>query len=562
MTADTSAVPAPVAAHRPPLRGLTGWLTSTDHKVIGKAYCVTGFFYFMLSGAFALAMRAELARPGLQFLTTEAYNQLFTMHGSAMMYLFATPFAFGLANYVVPLQIGAPDMSFPRLNALGFWLFFFGGIVMVSGFLTPDGAADFGWFSYAPLSTEIYAPQAGVDLWIVGILLTGLGTTIGAINLVTTIFTLRAPGMTMFRMPVFTWNMLVVSVLTLLAFPVLTVAMIMLVADRHLGGQIFSAANNGPILWQHLFWFFGHPEVYIVALPFFGVVSDVLPVFSKKPVFGYKGLIFATFAIAAYSLTVWAHHMLTTGAVVLPYFAGLTFVIAIPTGVKFFNWIGTMWGGSLTFPTPMLWSLGFLMTFLLGGLTGVMLASPPINFHVHDSYFVVAHFHYVLFGSIVFGAFAAVYYWWPKMTGRLLSEPLGKLHFWITFVGFHTTFFVQHILGMRGMPRRIADYSFSDGFATLNTVSTVGSFLLGISTLVFLANAVMSLRRAPDAPDDPWVFGQTLEWLTTSPPPRANFHWLPRIRSNRPAWDHRYPEHPALGHHRKPSATGEPTGQR
>jgi cytochrome c oxidase subunit 1 len=553
MTATDVAVPA--RPHHAPLRGLTGWITSTDHKVIGKAYCLTGFFYFMLSGAFALAMRAELARPGLQLLTHEQYNQLFTMHGSAMMYLFATPFAFGLANFVVPLQIGAPDMSFPRLNALSFWLFFFGAFVMVSGFLTPDGAADFGWFSYAPLSTEIYAPHAGVDLWIVGLLLTGLGTTIGAINLVTTIFTLRAPGMTMFRMPVFTWNMLVVSVLTLLAFPVLTVAMLMLATDRHLGGHVFSAANNGPILWQHLFWFFGHPEVYIVALPFFGVVSDVLPVFSKKPVFGYKGLIFATFAIAAYSLTVWAHHMLTTGAVVLPYFAGLTFVIAVPTGVKFFNWIGTMWGGSLTFPTPMLWSIGFLVTFLVGGLTGVMLASPPINFHVHDSYFVVAHFHYVLFGSIVFGAFAGVYYWWPKMTGRLLGEGLGKLHFWITFIGFHTTFFVQHILGIRGMPRRIADYSFADGFASLNTVSTVGSFLLGISTVVFLVNVALAARRPADAPDDPWVFGQTLEWLTTSPPPRQNFRWLPRIRSNRPAWDHRYPDHPGLTHHRQRKAS-------
>jgi cytochrome c oxidase subunit 1 len=547
MTPGTATRSSAAPAHRQ-LRGLTGWITSTDHKVIGKSYCLTGFAYFLLSGFFALLMRAELMRPGMQVLTSEQYNQLFTMHGSMMMYLFATPFAFGLANFIVPLQIGAPDMSFPRLNALSFWLFFFGGLVMVSGMLTPDGAPDFGWFSYAPLSTQIYSPQAGADLWIVGIMLTGLGTTIGAINLVTTIITLRAPGMTMFRMPIFTWNMLVVSVLTLLAFPVLTVAMVMLLADRHLGAFVFSSANNGPILWEHLFWFFGHPEVYIVALPFFGVVSDILPVFSKKPVFGYKGLVFATFAIAAYSLTVWAHHMYTTGAVVLPYFAGLTFIIAIPTGVKFFNWIGTMWGGSLTFPTPMLFSIGFLLTFLAGGLTGVMLASPPIDYHVHDSYFVVAHFHYVLFGSIVFGAFAGTYYWWPKMTGRLLNETLGKVHFWVTFIGFHMTFFVMHILGIRGMPRRVADYTFKDGFATLNTVSSIGSFLLGISTLIFLVNVLVTSRKTPDAADDPWIYGQTLEWVTSSPPPRQNFTWLPRIRSNRPAWDHVYPDHPALGH--------------
>ena len=548
MTATATVPAAPAAPSHQPLRGLTGLITTTDHKVIGKAYCLTGFGYFMLSGLFALLIRAQLAGPGVKLLSREQYDQLFTMHGSIMMYLFATPFAFGLANFVVPLQIGAPDMSFPRLNALSFWLFFFGGLVMISGFLTPDGAADFGWFSYAPLSTEIYAPHVGVDLWIVGIILTGLGTTLGAINLVTTIFTLRAPGMTMFRMPIFTWNMLVVSVLTLLAFPVLTVAMLMLLVDRHLGGFVFSSANNGPILWEHLFWFFGHPEVYIVALPFFGVVSDILPVFSKKPVFGYKGLVFATFAIAAYSLTVWAHHMYTTGVVVLPYFAGLSFVIAVPTGVKFFNWIGTMWGGSLTFPPPMLFSIGFLLTFLGGGLTGVMLAAAPIDFHLAKSYFLVAHFHYTMFGSIVFGAFAAIYYWWPKMTGRMLGERLGKAHFWVTFIGFHTTFFVQHILGIRGMPRRVASYAPTDGFTFLNRVSTVGSFLLGISTVIFLVNVALTARRPADAANDPWEYGQTLEWVTTSLPPRQNFTALPRIRSNRPAWDVNYPDNPGLGH--------------
>ena len=401
---------APPVANRRPSPGMGSKvvkvLTTTDHKVIGLLYLCTAFGFFIFSGILAEIMRLELARPGLDFVSQEQYNSLFTMHGSIMMFLVAPPLAYGFTNFIMPLQIGAPDMSFPRLNAFSYWLYLFGGLTVVSGFLTPDGAASFGWFAYAPLNDIIHSPNLGSDLWIIGLITSGLGTILGAVNFITTIITLRAPGMTMFRMPIFTWNMLVTSILVLMAFPVITAAFFALEADRHLGAHIYDVETGGAILWQHLFWFFGHPEVYIVALPFFGVVSEVIPVFSRKPMFGYKGLVFATLGIAALSMTVWAHHMFATGAVLLPFFSFLSFLIAVPTGVKFFNWIGTMWRGQLTFETPMLFCIGFLLTFLLGGLTGVLLASPPIDFHVSDTYFVVAHFHYVVFGTAIFGFFA------------------------------------------------------------------------------------------------------------------------------------------------------------
>ena len=517
-------------------------LRTTDHKVIGRLYLVTSFVFFLAGGIMALLMRAELARPGLQFLSQEQYNQLFTMHGTVMLLLFATPLLFAFANLVLPLQIGSPDVSFPRLNAFSYWLFLFGGLTAMAGFLTPGGAADFGWFAYAPLNSAINSPGAGADMWIVGLVISGLGTILGGVNMITTVITLRAPGMTMFRMPIFTWNIFVTSVLILLAFPILTAALLALLADRHLGAQVFDSANGGALLWQHLFWFFGHPEVYIVALPFFGIVTEVFPVFSRKPLFGYTGLVFATLAIAALSMTVWAHHMFATGAVLLPFFSFMTFLIAVPTGVKFFNWIGTMWRGALTFETPMLFALGFLVTFLFGGLTGILLASPPIDFHVSDSYFVVAHFHYVLFGTIVFATYAGIYFWFPKFTGRFLDERLGKLHFWSTFVGFHTTFLVQHWLGNIGMPRRYADYLPNEGFTTLNTISSIGAFVLGSSTLVFMWNVYKSYRYGEvTTADDPWGFGNSLEWATSSPPPRHNFTSLPRIRSERPAFELHYP---------------------
>jgi cytochrome c oxidase subunit 1 len=524
-------------------RTFVKWMTTTDHKVIGNLYLISSFIFFMIAGLMAMVIRAELARPGLQFVSNEQYNQMFTMHGTIMLFLFATPLFAGFANAMMPLQIGAPDVSFPRLNLVAFYMFLFGGIIVVSGFLTPDGAASFGWFAYAPLSNAVNSPTIGADLWIIGLAISGLGSILGAVNFITTIFTMRAPGMVMFRLPIFTWTILLTSVLVLMAFPVLAASLIVLQVDRSFGAQVFEAANGGAILWQHLFWFFGHPEVYIIALPFFGIISEVIPVFSRKPIFGYKGLVFATIAIAGLSVAVWAHHMYVTGAVSLPFFALTTMLIAVPTGVKFFNWIGTMWRGSISFETPMLFVIGFLITFLLGGLTGVMLAMPPIDFHVSDSYFVVAHFHYTVFGTVVFAMFAGFYFWWPKLTGRMLDDSLGKIHFWTVFIGFQVTFLIQHWLGIKGMPRRYADYLASDGFTLGNTISSIGSFLLGASTLFFLWNVYKTWRTAPLVKvNDPWGWGMSLEWATSCPPPRHNFTELPRIRSERPAFDAAHPE--------------------
>ena len=520
-------------------RGLLAFATTTDHKRIGVAYMVTAFAFFLIGGALAGIMRTELFSPGNDVVSQGRYNEMFTMHGTIMMFLFIGPFAFGLANYFVPLQIGARDMAFPRLNAMSYWLYLFGGITLLGGFLTADGAADFGWTGYAPLSDIVRSPGVGADLWIMSIVLTGLSGIFTAVNVVATVIAMRAPGMRMFRMPIFTWNMLVTSVLVLIAFPVISAAGAMLFIDRNLGAHIYDADFGGSaILWQHLFWFMGHPEVYIVVLPYFGIITEVIPVFSWRPVFGYGGIVFATITIAVLSTGVWAHHMFTTGAVLLPFFTASSMLIAVPTGLKFFNWIGTMWGGRITFPTPMLFALGFLFTFLVGGITGVMLASAPIDFHVHDSYFVVAHMHYVLFGGSVFALYAGIFYWFPKVTGRVLSEGWGKLQFWMMLVGFHLTFFVQFILGLEGMPRRVADYLPEDGFTTYNRISSIGAALLGASTLPFLWNAWGTYRGRLGRPagNDPWG-AQTLEWYTSSPPPPHNYDDLPPIRSERPVWD-------------------------
>ncbi|MFC4225305.1 aa3-type cytochrome oxidase subunit I [Lysinibacter cavernae] len=523
---------------------LVSWITSTDHKVIGYMYLITSFIYFLIGGLMALVIRAQLFAPGLEIVATkEQYNQLFTMHGTIMLLMFATPLFAGFANVIMPLQIGAPDVAFPRLNAFAFWLFNFGSLIAVAGFFTPQGAASFGWFAYAPLSNTTFSPGVGGNLWVLGLGLSGFGTILGGVNFITTIITMRAPGMTMWRMSIFTWNVLVTSLLVLMAFPVLAAAMFGLAADRIFDAQIYNPEAGGAILWQHLFWFFGHPEVYIIALPFFGIVSEIFPVFSRKPIFGYKTLIYATIAIAALSITVWAHHMYVTGSVLLPFFSLMTMLIAVPTGVKIFNWIGTMWRGSITFQTPMLWSLGFLISFVFGGLTGVILASPPLDFHISDTYFVVAHFHYVIFGTVVFAMFAGFFFWWPKWTGKMLNERLGKIQFWILFVGFHMTFLIQHWLGVMGMPRRYATYLPEDGFDWMNQLSTVGSVLLGISIIPFLLNVYITHRRAPKVTvNDPWGYSRSLEWATSCPPPRHNFTSIPRIRSESPAFDLNHPE--------------------
>jgi cytochrome c oxidase subunit I len=530
---------------RTPTKGsiLAGWLSSTDHKVIGYMYLITSFIFFLLAGIMALLIRIQLLGPDNHVVSDQQYNELFTMHGTIMLLLFATPLFVGFANVVMPLQIGSPDVAFPRLNLLSYYLFAFGGIILILSFLAPGGAAAFGWYAYSPLTSATYSPGLGADMWIMGLALSGFGTILSAVNFTTTIFCLRAPGMTMFRMPIFTWNALLTSILILLAFPVLAAALLVLEIDRRLGATVFSANSGGAILWQNEFWFFGHPEVYILALPFFGIATEILPVFSRKPLFGYRTLIAATIAIAGLSMTVWAHHMFTTGAVLLPFFSFMTFLIAIPTGVKFFNWAGTMWHGQLTFEPPILYTIGFLIVFLFGGITGVLLASPPLDFAVSDTYFVVAHFHYVLAGTVLFEMFAGLYFWWPKMTGKMLNSKLGKFQFWLMFIGFNMTFLVQHWTGVEGQVRRTANYPDLPGnVTTLNDISTVGSWLLALSVLMFLWNVYITWRFGKRVTeDDPWGYCSSLEWATTCPAPRHNFYRIPRIRSERPAFDLHYP---------------------
>ncbi|WP_051063214.1 cytochrome c oxidase subunit I [Ilumatobacter nonamiensis] len=521
-------------------RTIIGWLTTTDHKALGIAYIVTSMVFLGIGGALAGVIRAELAEPGLQLVSVETYNSVFTIHGSVMVYLFAVPFGFGMANYLLPLQIGAPDLAFPRLNAFSYWLYLIGGAVMLLGFVADGGAASFGWFAYPPLSGAAGTPGIGADMWIVSIILTGTSGTLTAVNVIATVTMMRTPGMTLFRMPILTWNMFITSFMVLVAFPVLSGALLMLLADRQFGTHFFDPVDGGsPILWQHLFWFFGHPEVYIVALPFFGVVTEIFPVFSRRPVFGYKGLVLATLAIGALSTSVWAHHMFATGDLVLPFFAATSLLIGVPTGVKIFNWIGTMWDGSLSFEAPMKFAIGFLVTFVAGGVTGIMLASPTLDFHLTDSYFVVAHFHYVMGGTVIFAMFAAIYFWWPKVTGRLLSEKLGTWHFWLLMAGFNVTFFVQHLLGRAGMPRRVPDYRPIENFELWNKISSFGFLILVASMVPFLINVVRSLRSPATVGADPW-HANSLEWATFSPPADHNFTWLPPIRSERPVFDLRW----------------------
>jgi cytochrome c oxidase subunit 1 len=536
------------------------WLTTVDHKKIGILYILNSFLFFFAAGILALVIRSELMVPGLQFLDENTYNQAFTMHGTIMIFLFVVPVLAGFANYIVPLQLGAPDMAFPRINALSFWLLPLGGGLIFAGYLFGGAAAE-GWTGYAPLSNGRYAEGVGTDLWLIGLTLVGTASILGSVNFIATIFKMRAPGMTLFRMPIFVWTMLVTATLILLATPVLTAGLIALFIDRNYGGSFFDPTTGGnPILWQHIFWFFGHPEVYIVILPAMGVVSEILPVFSRKPLFGYRAFVYATIGIGLLSFSVWAHHMFTTGQVFLPFFAFMTALIAVPTGVKMFNWMATLWRGSLSFTTPMLFALGFISMFLIGGISGVMLSSPPVDFHLQDTYFVVAHLHYVFFGGSVFGVFAAAYFWFPKMSGRRLNEGLGKVHFWMHFIGFNLAFFPMHSLGISGMPRRVADYAPDAGFTGWNIVSTVGAFLIAASILPFIVNVVATLINGERVGDDPWE-ANTLEWATSSPPPPYNFDRLPPIRSERPVFDLRH-RHDAEAHAgvpppEGPSTTGE-----
>ncbi|MDP8943310.1 MAG: cytochrome c oxidase subunit I [Actinomycetota bacterium] len=517
--------------------GWLAWLTTTDHKKIGIMYLVSTFIFFLLGGVEALLMRVQLGAAQNSVMDGDTYNSLLTLHGTTMIFLFIVPVLAGFGNYFVPLMIGARDMAFPKLNALSFWLLLFGGIAFyASVFFAPPTA---GWTSYAPLSDDAFNANGGIDAWIFLIHITGISSLIGAINFVATIHNMRARGMGWGRMPLFVWTILVYSYLLILALPTIAAAVTMLLTDRRFGTAFFDPTAGGdPLLWQHLFWFFGHPEVYIMILPAFGIVSEVLPVFARKPIFGYKAIAASTAAIAFLGLLVWAHHMFTTptATVVLAFFMLSSFAIAVPTGVKVFNWIATLWRGSIHFKTPLYFAVGLVAMFVIGGISGILLAIFPVDWQLHDTYFVVAHLHYVLFGGSVFGIFAGLYYWFPKMTGRLMSERLGKLSFWLMFVGFNLTFLVQHSSGLSGMPRRVYWYSESSGWELYNQVSTAGSWILGLGVLVSLVNVTRSLRRGQRAGNDPWK-GNTLEWFTPSPPPENNFDVVPRVRSVEPMKD-------------------------
>ncbi|MFN3975314.1 MAG: cytochrome c oxidase subunit I [Dehalococcoidia bacterium] len=512
------------------------WLTTVDHKRIGLLYFWTVIFWFLLGGVEALIIRLQLASSDAGVVTPAVYNQLYTMHGTLMVFLVGTPAASVFANLVLPLMIGARDVAFPRLNALSYWIFLFGGLLLNAGWLA-GGAFDVGWTGYANMTARSFTQSIGANFWVMGLIVLGLSTMASAFNFLVTIINMRAPGMTFMRMPLMVWALTVVFILVIFAFPVLTVALIFLWFDRFYGTRFFDPAAGGNVfLWQHLFWVFGHPEVYILILPAFGILSEVIPTFSRKPIFGYATMVMAMGAIAFLGFSVWAHHMFTVGMGPVGNFAFSlsTMLIAIPTGVKVFNWLATMWGGQIRWKTPMLFAGSTVLLFILGGLSGMMHASPPIDSQQQDSYFVVAHFHYVLFGGLVMAMFGGVYYWLPKLTGRLLDEGLGKVHFWLTFIGFNITFFPMHILGALGMPRRIYTYPAEAGWGPLNLLITVGAYILASGVLVFAYNLLRSLRKGEQAGSDPWD-GRTLEWSIPSPPPEYNFERIPVVHG-RDAW--------------------------
>jgi cytochrome c oxidase subunit I len=529
------------APYRPDWRQgrVASWITTTDHKRIGILYIWTSLVFFAAGGILALLMRAQLAQANEHFITKQSYNELFTIHGTTMIFLVVVPIFAGFANFLVPLMIGARDVAFPRLNALSYWLFLFGGVVLYLSFFAKYGASRTGWYGYPPLSEDMFSLGRGQDLWILSLHLLSLGSLLGAINFLATIHNMRAPGMSWMRIPLFVWSIEIYAALLVLVLPVLSVGLTLLLLDRQAGTHFFLPQEGGnAILYQHFFWFFGHPEVYVMVLPAMGIISEVIPVFSRKPIFGYKAIAFSTVAIGFYSMLVWAHHMFSVG---MPNFLNVFFmlssmVIAVPTGVKIFNWLATTWRGNLIFDTAMLWALGFIAVFTIGGLSGIFLAAFPVDWQVTDTYYVVAHMHYVLFGGSVFGIFAGLYYWWPKMFGRMLDERLGKAHFWLVFLGFNLTFFPQHMLGLLGMPRRIYTYQQHGLWEAYNLISSIGAGVMAIGILVFVVNVVRTSRKGVRAVNDPWL-ADTLEWYTTSPPPLQNFDTLPYITSARPLRD-------------------------
>ncbi|HUD49396.1 MAG TPA: cytochrome c oxidase subunit I [Candidatus Baltobacteraceae bacterium] len=528
------------------------WLVTVDHKKLGLMYIMYGLLFFVVGGIEACLIRIQLAVPNNHFLPPQVFNQFFTMHGTTMVFFVGMPLIFGFANYLVPLMIGARDLAFPRLNAFGFWLTVFGGLLLYFSYIGGDGmsgagsAPDVGWFAYAPLTARAFSKGHSTDYWILGILVSGLGSIATAANVVTTILCMRCRGMTLTKMPLLAWMNLIMCGMVLIAVSPLTAAQIMLLLDRFVGSHFFDTQDGGSaVLWMHFFWIFGHPEVYILVIPAFAIASEVIPVFSRKAIFGYPVMVGATLAIAFVSLSVWAHHMFTIGMTSTSntFFAVSTMMVGIPTGIKIFNWLGTMWGGKLRFDTPMLFSIAFLFQFLIAGLTGIMLGAAPFDWQLNDSYFVIAHFHYVLVGSIVFMIFAGIYYWFPKATGRLLSERLGKWHFWLFLIGFHMTFDTMHIPGVLGMPRRIYTYEANRGWGTLNLICSLGAAVQAIGTVFLILNILISLRKGRLAGNDPWD-AWTLEWSTTSPPPEYNFAEIPTVKSRRPLWDIKHPTDP------------------
>jgi cytochrome c oxidase subunit 1 len=542
----------PITPGKPVLSFLHEWVVTVDHKKLGIMYILYALSFLVVGGVEAMLIRLQLAVPNNHLICPQAFNQLFTMHGTTMIFLAAMPFIFGFANYLVPLMIGARDMAFPRLNAFGFWLTAFGGLLLYFSLIGGEGmtgagsAPDVGWFAYSPLTSKAFSKGHSTDYWTLGILIGGFGSIATAINILTTILCMRCQGMTLMKMPLLAWLYLIVSGMVLFAVSPLSAAQIMLLLDRFLGAHFFDTqAGGSAVLWMHFFWIFGHPEVYILVLPVFAFASEIIPVFSRKAIFGYPVMVGATVAIGFVSVGVWAHHMFAVGMTSMgnTFFAISTMLVGVPTGIKIFNWIGTMWGGKIRFGTPMLFSIGFLAQFLIAGLTGIMLAAAPFDWQLTDSYFVIAHFHYVIVGAIVFMIFAAVYHWFPKATGRLLNESLGKWHFWLFLIGFHLTFDTMHIPGILGMPRRIYTYGADRGWGALNLVCTVGAVFQALGLLVFVFNVIRSLRKGQPAGNDPWD-AWTLEWTTSSPPPEYNFAELPVVKSRRPLWDLKHPTDP------------------